>query len=116
MMELQRSDFEGTKLSKSGTIAVLFAASWCPFCRMFTTTFELRLREKGIEGARVDLSEYDSPLWDSFRIEIVPTVIVFRDGDAVFRRDGTSGVGLDPEIMTDVILTVLSSSPSSRAS
>lgn len=114
-MELQRSDFDGTKLSKSGTIAVLFTASWCPFCRMFAPIFELRLREKGIEGALVDLSDYDNPLWDSFGVEIVPTVIVFREGEAVLRKDGIPGVGLEPEIMVDVERTLVGGKPSSEA-
>jgi len=114
MMELQGSDFDGTKLSKSGTIPVLFTASWCPYCRMFAPIFESRLREERIEGALVDLSDLGNRLWDSFRVEIVPTVIVFKDGEAVLRKDGIPGVGLEPTIMVDIVQVVIGEATTKR--
>lgn len=84
----------------------MFLASWCPFCRRFKPIFESVLHEEGIEAALVDLSDESNPLWDTFRIETVPTVIVFRDGEIVLRRDGVPGRGLSAEIMTEVVQTV----------
>jgi hypothetical protein len=70
---------------------------------MFTPVFASKLREEGIEGAVLDLSNYDDPLWDTFGIETVPTVIVFEDGEIILRRDGRPGRGLSPEVMVDVV-------------
>lgn len=31
--------------------------------------------------------------WDMFDIEIVPTIVLFKDGKPVFRKDGVCGQG-----------------------
>jgi len=102
-MQLSASDFEGTRLKRAGTVPVLFTASWCPFCRMFNPIFESALREKGIEYASVDLSDYENPLWDTFGISIVPTVVVFREGKPAMRKGGVPGRGLSEEVMEEVV-------------
>ncbi len=74
--------------------AVAFVADWCPFCRAFLAPFS-ELRGAGpFEIAFGDVTDEESPLWDDFRIEVVPTVLGFRDGRAVYRRNGVRGVGL----------------------
>ena len=105
-MSLSTADFDGRKLRKPGITPVLFIAAWCPFCRNFSPIFESKLNEVGIEGAYVDLSDDDNPLWDIFGIEIVPTVIVFKDGEIVLREDGIAGRGLSPKVMIDVVRAV----------
>ena len=102
-MVLAVSDFEGTQLKKSGVNPVLFAASWCPFCAMFRPSFESALRKRGIEYDIVDLSDLENPLWESFEIDVVPTVILFNDGVPVMRRDGLSGRGLSKDVIQEVI-------------
>jgi hypothetical protein len=42
----------------------------------------------------IDADDPDESLWDDFSIKIVPTLIVFKDGKSIFRRDGKSGTGL----------------------
>ncbi len=92
MMETFREgDFEGTRLRRDGLWAVAFLADWCPFCHRFRPEFE-RVSEGAL--AVVDLSDVESPLWDRFGVEVVPTVLVFRDGDVVLRADGRAGRGL----------------------
>lgn len=86
--------FEGERLLRPGRRAVVFAADWCPFCREFLPRFA----PLGTDDARplfADLSDLDSPLWDRFHVDVVPTVIVFQDGIAVARVDGVSGEGID---------------------
>ncbi|HXW67667.1 MAG TPA: thioredoxin family protein [Thermoplasmata archaeon] len=91
---LGRSAFEGERLQRPGTWAVAFLADWCPFCRSFGPEFE------GLGGpgahrlAIADISEVDDPRWETFHIDVVPTVIVFRDGASTARRDGVLGRGL----------------------
>ena len=59
-----------------GRTAVLFAADWCGYSHRFHHHFK-RLRE----GWIVDISDEDDPLWDRYGIRVVPTVIVFEDGE-----------------------------------
>ena len=78
-----------------GPTVVMFTTSWCPFCRRFKPKFlacasdnpELRL-------AMVYIDDYENPLWDEYRVDVVPTLVVFDGGNAVFRRDGILGAGL----------------------
>jgi thiol-disulfide isomerase/thioredoxin len=91
---LGTDDFRGTLLTRPGTWAVGFAADWCPFCHSFVPAFAA-LSHPGFELARVDLTSYEDPLWDRFQIEVVPSVIVFRDGRTSFRIDGELAEGLD---------------------
>jgi len=51
----------------------------------------------------MDLSDDDNPLWDTFSIEVVPTIIVFRDGKPEFRRDGFFGRGLSETAIDETV-------------
>ena len=95
--ELQRGG-----LAREGTWAIAFLADWCPFCRRFTPEFA-SLAGQGFEIARADLTEYDSPLWDALDIEVVPTVIVYRDGRPIFRANGRLGAGLGADALGAVL-------------
>ena len=98
------SDFEGKRLKRSGTLAVLFAAEWCPFCRRFSSIFDSVLSEKGVARALADLSDLENTLWEEFGIEVVPTVMIFKEGELVYRKDGTLGRGLPDNAMDEVVL------------
>lgn len=86
--------FEGERLQRAGAVAVAFLADWCPFCRAFEPEFASLATPHGRALAVADLTDLDSPLWDRFAIEVVPTVVVFRDGRTILRRDGVAGQGL----------------------
>jgi thioredoxin 1 len=105
-VKLTPSDFDGQRLKKQGTLAVLFAAEWCPFCRRFSPAFDSALAKSGVTGALADLSDEENPLWEAFGVQVVPTVMVFRDGKMVYRKDGTLGRGL-PESAMDEVITQL---------
>ncbi len=94
MESVAPQDFRGERLERPGTWAVSFLASWCPFCRAFRPKFEGFSTPPGVRLAVADLSEDSNPLWESLGIEVVPTLIVFREGTRVWRRDGQGGVGL----------------------
>ena len=40
------------------------------------------------------IDEEENPLWEAYKIDIVPTVIFFESGKALRRLDGRAGVGL----------------------
>lgn len=88
--------FSGERLDRPGIWAVAFLADWCPFCEQFAPAFA-SLRVRTVRLLVADLTDVDSPLWDRFRIEVVPTVVVFRDGVATARYDGRAGEGIDPD-------------------
>lgn len=87
--------FSGTTLNTPGLVAVAFLADWCPFCRSFEPEFAALEANPSFRIAHVDVTSEESPLWDDFKIEVVPTVALFRDGALVWRRDGRYMQGLD---------------------
>ena len=80
-------------MRNKGTLAVLFVASWCPFCKLFYPVFHAAAEKTAIAWARMDISYNDNPVWEVFSIEVVPTIIMFKEGRAVFRKDGVLGRG-----------------------
>ena len=99
MAELERvgpEAFDGVRLRRPGTVAVAFLADWCPFCRAFAPAFAALARPAGPSLLVADVTSEESPLWDRFAVDVVPTVVVFRDGTPVLRADGVAGAGLAP--------------------
>lgn len=94
MERVGASAFEGTRLPRDGTWAVVFLADWCGFCREFVPDFEA-LPLGAAHGLAVDISDLGNPLWELFEIDIVPTVLVFHERMQLARVDGVSGVGID---------------------
>jgi thioredoxin 1 len=86
--------FEGERFKRPGRWAIVFLADWCPFCRSFAPQFEALAGTGSTQIAMADLTSEESPLWERFSIDVVPTVIVFRNGASVYRRDGHLGRGL----------------------
>jgi thioredoxin 1 len=94
--------FSRGRLNRPGTWTVAFLADWCPFCRDFAPRFA-SLAARGVPILVADLSSEESPLWERFRIEVVPSVIIFRDGRPTDRYDGTAGVGLDSAVLSRIV-------------
>jgi thioredoxin 1 len=104
MLSLKLSDFSGTRLIDSRNILALFYASWCPFCRSFLGIFEsTMIRKTNPQGALVDISDENNPLWETFKVDIVPTLIGFRDGVTIVRKDGVAGAGLGATDLQDAL-------------
>jgi thioredoxin 1 len=104
MLSLKPEDFSGTRLLDSRNTLVVFYASWCPFCRSFLSVFESAMsRKTDPQGALVDISYEDNPLWETFKVDIVPTLVGFRDGGAIVRKDGTAGAGLGMSDLQDAL-------------
>jgi hypothetical protein len=91
---LDARSFRGERLDRPGTWAVAFLDDNCPYCREFAPRFAALADGASYRVGRADVTDYESPLWDEFRLKVVPTVVVFREGVAFFRRDGRLGYGL----------------------
>jgi thioredoxin-like negative regulator of GroEL len=112
-MELKPDDFSADSLRSKETLAVLFVASWCSFCRQFYPAFQAAAERTGIAWGPMDISDDDNPLWDVFGIAVVPTIILFKGGKAVFRRDGVLGRGLSEKSIEETVekMKLLSTTP-----
>lgn len=82
---------------------MLFLTEWCPFCRKFYPEFETALNSKGIHWAEVDISDDEDLLWETFDINVVPTIIIFKDGQPIFRIDGVLGRGLSEKAIGETL-------------
>ena len=95
MRTLGLSDFQGETLVKApGFAAVCFHADWCGFCARFVPAFEARSTDAGFPFHLADLSSEDDPRWETFGVQVVPTVILFKAGRAVWRAEAVLGIGL----------------------
>ena len=79
-------------LSHKGKTVVIFSADWCPYCVSFFNNWSEYGRVD--ETYIADITDVDSELWDSFGIEVVPTMAVFENGVLVKRWDGQLQKGL----------------------
>jgi thioredoxin-like negative regulator of GroEL len=86
---------EFLKMSKTpGTHPFVFAAKWCGFCSRFISEAKSFDSPSNIELFLVDTDNPDESLWDEYSIKIVPTIIVMKEGQPLFRRDGRPMAGL----------------------
>ena len=88
------SDFEENRLLRKDRILAFFYAKWCPFCRRAYPLLKLLNPDSSYVLFRVDLSDEDNPLWDTFNINAVPTLIAFDGGNEFWRANGVLMVGL----------------------
>ena len=73
---------------------VMFTTSWCPFCRRFKPQFVEAATKSEMRCAMVYIDDWDNPLWDEYRVDAVPTLVLFDKGKPLYRRDGVLGRGL----------------------
>ena len=81
--------------SRKDLSIIVFRADWCPFCRKFRPLYEAYEGMVNARMAEAVVNEDENPLWDRFNIQVVPTIVAFRSGKEIARRNGVAGVGLD---------------------
>lgn len=99
--------FEREVLASGNTIAVVFEANWCPFCRSFMPIMERYAKKFPVPVLAAILDDWNDPLWDRFSVKVVPTLAVFSEGRLRFRIDGLLGAGLtedDVQRLIDYLL------------
>jgi len=82
-------------------VIALFFASWCPFCVDFLPVFQNCAEGEGLSFLVVQ--DDQETMGDPYAVEVVPTVLFFRNGTVARRLDGTLGVGLNEKMLTDFI-------------
>jgi thioredoxin-like negative regulator of GroEL len=90
---INQDNFDSDRLlnHKNKTV-VIFSADWCPYCVSFFNNWSEYGRADDVCIA--DITDVESELWDSFDIEVVPTMVVFENGVLVKRWDGQLQRGL----------------------
>jgi|SRR2546422_1558822 len=73
---------------------VMFTTSWCPFCRRFKPKFVEAATKADVRSVMVYIDDWENPLWDEYKVDVVPTLVLFDRGKPVYRRDGVLGQGL----------------------
>lgn len=91
---LGEKDFSGTHLNRPGLLVVCFGATWCPITQHFMPKFVAERDRLPAPLAIADITDTDSPLWDTFHIRITPTILVFQDGTVRSRVDGKRFIGI----------------------
>jgi thioredoxin len=93
---------ELTKLLKAHPKAVaLFYSSWCPFCRSFISVFDRHARTPANHAyIKVQIDDDDNPMWETYVLDAVPSLILFENGDVSKRLDCVRGVGLNEKQFT----------------
>lgn len=86
---INTSEFRSSVESSKGVVVVDFFATWCGPCNMLAPVFE-ELGEDMKDEARFFKIDIDQSLEiaQQFDVSTVPTMIVFKDGEAVERLVG----------------------------
>jgi thioredoxin 1 len=89
-------------LSECSGLLVLFYASWCPYSRRFLPIFEKYAENNENNLCRVLTNEIESCA-ETYSIDVVPTVIFFKNGKIAKRLDGIAGRGLDEKQLVEMM-------------
>ncbi|MBC7091533.1 MAG: thioredoxin family protein [Nitrososphaeria archaeon] len=106
MFEYIGKEFSEDLLGMEKILVVVFYASYCPFCQKFSKILEKYYFKERICFAKADVSDDDSPYWSKYSIEVVPTIIVFKDKMIVDRCDGILGKGIDEKVLASLLENV----------
>ena len=79
IVKISADNFEETV--KNGVVLVDFFATWCGPCKMLAPILEeIATANAGVTVAKADVDEV-MDLAMQFRVNVVPTVLVFKDGE-----------------------------------
>ena len=83
MLEINNNDFQAEVLEAKETVLVDFWAPWCGPCRMQAPVLEKLAEENpAVKVAKVNVDD-NRELAMEYNIASIPTLLVFKDGEAV---------------------------------
>jgi thioredoxin 1 len=98
--------FQESVVQSAEPTVVMFWATWCPFCRRFSSEFERLAAARPWRFVSVYLDDEQNPLWEDYDVEVVPTLALFQNGKLVDRLDGVLGYGIDKRMVDDFVRRV----------
>lgn len=85
---INKNNFEDEVLNSKRPVLVDFFATWCGPCQMLSPVLEKISNSRAeIDIAKVDI-DASIELARKYNIEVVPTMIIFKDGKAVKQVEG----------------------------
>ena len=86
---LTKTEFEDKVISKKDKVSLVdFFATWCGPCQMLTPVLEKISEERNdFDIYKIDVDE-EMELAIKYGVEVVPTMIIFKDGNQVGRLEG----------------------------
>jgi thioredoxin 1 len=92
VIEVNSSNFESEVLKSDKPVLLDFSATWCGPCKMLAPIVEnVASKHEGVKVAKLDIDKAPD-VATKYRVQSVPTVLIFKDGKEVARQ-----VGLVPE-------------------
>ncbi len=101
MIEVSEEQELKKHLEMHPKVIALFYASWCPFCLSFLPIFNKYGRNPDSDKfLRVLIDDDENPMWETYSLEAVPSIIVFEKGKITHRLDCQLGAGLNEKQLT----------------
>lgn len=94
MLEKVKTVFSEDLTKGDKPIVVIFYTTYCPFCMRFAPIFEKHSLNQRYLFAKADITDDSHPYWERFGINYVPTVIAFKNGRILTKKEARGGVGL----------------------
>ncbi|MDI9644983.1 MAG: thioredoxin family protein [Candidatus Verstraetearchaeota archaeon] len=80
-------------ISSGRELLAIFSTKWCGYCRSLYK--EVEKKGSGLPIVVVDISDDGDTAWEEYRIEMVPTAILFKEGSEAARKEpGPDGISL----------------------
>ena len=88
LKHIDSNEFEKEVLENKKAVLVDFYASWCPPCKMLAPVLEkISTSRADFDIIKVNIDE-NQDLAMEYKIEVVPTMVVFKDGKPVNKLVG----------------------------
>jgi len=88
LKHIDSNEFEKEVLENKKAVLVDFYASWCPPCKMLAPVLEkISSSRADFDIIKVNIDE-NQDLAMEYKIEVVPTMVVFKDGKPVNKLVG----------------------------
>ncbi|MBR0519774.1 MAG: thioredoxin [Spirochaetales bacterium] len=101
---LNGSNFEQEVLKSDIPVLVDFWATWCGPCKMVAPIIaQIAVKYDGkVKVTKLDVDEAPE-VAESFNVSSIPTMIIFKNGEAVAQRVGGAGMGVLEAFINDNI-------------
>ncbi len=88
VLHITNDSFKAEVLDQKGTVLIDFFATWCGPCKMLAPILEQVANDNpDVKVVKVDVDE-EPELAQKFGIMSIPTLVVFKDGQAISQNVG----------------------------